>query len=221
MNDLTRRTILNALAGAAALAALGDRSWAQVNGGSLPRMREVLTGAGFEEFRRFLLLSSVLTGIEAAQLTAAFAAAKDPSSGQLMSAGADPTLTHKVAYFELALSDQSYPALLRQFESGLTPDVKASPEMLSQLAAQLLKGPQGDLARSITMAWYFGLWYEWRTKPKARFTVVSADAYAQGWVWRIAQAHAPGSSNLRFGYWAFEPPPMSRPGSFELKAIAT
>src|SRR5215469_3776842 len=180
MSDLTRRAVLNAIAGAAALTALGETSvWAQARGGRMPAMHEVLTGAGFEEFRKFLSLSSVLTGIDAAQLTAAFAATIDKSSGQLMSAGADPTLIHKLAYFELALSDAAYPSLLQVFESGLTPDVAASPAKLNQLATHLLNSPQGagDVARSIIMAWYFGLWYEWQTVPKARFTVVSADAY--------------------------------------------
>jgi hypothetical protein len=74
------------------------------------------------------------------------------------------------------------------------------------------------LARSIVLMWYLGSWYEPRdlrllTQPNApRFighTVISPRAYTQGWLWRVAQAHPMGYSELQFGYWNREPAPLA------------
>ena len=39
--------------------------------------------------------------------------------------------------------------------------------------------------------------------------MISPKAYTQGWVWRVAQAHPMGYSDMQFGYWTREPPPLS------------
>jgi hypothetical protein len=39
--------------------------------------------------------------------------------------------------------------------------------------------------------------------------VVSSNAYIEGWVWKIMQAHPMGYSMLEYGYWAEPPPPLS------------
>lgn len=80
------------------------------------------------------------------------------------------------------------------------------------------------LARSIMLAWYLGAWYDPKTlraaAPGTRTTsaprysteilvqcdIISPTAYTQGWIWRVAQAHPMGYSNLQFGYWSQEPP---------------
>jgi hypothetical protein len=76
------------------------------------------------------------------------------------------------------------------------------------------------LARSIVLMWYLGSWYtpddlkklvDSRSSPTPDFiphTVISSKAYTQGWVWRIAQAHPMGYSDMQFGYWAREPAPL-------------
>jgi hypothetical protein len=76
------------------------------------------------------------------------------------------------------------------------------------------------LARSIVLMWYLGSWYapgdlkklvSSRSAPKPVFithTVISPKAYTQGWVWRVAQAHPMGYSDMQFGYWAREPAPL-------------
>jgi Membrane bound FAD containing D-sorbitol dehydrogenase len=73
------------------------------------------------------------------------------------------------------------------------------------------------LARSIVLMWYLGSWYapddlkklvDSRLSPPPVLiphTVISSKAYTQGWVWRIAQAHPMGYSDMQFGYWSREP----------------
>jgi hypothetical protein len=70
------------------------------------------------------------------------------------------------------------------------------------------------LTRSITLLWYLGGWYvpsalqaHEQSKGKARpgFQVVSANAYTHGWIWRVAQAHPMGYSDMQFGYWKTTP----------------
>ena len=69
------------------------------------------------------------------------------------------------------------------------------------------------LARSIVLMWYLGAWYEpddlrkLAADPKAfvPHTILSSKAYTQGWLWRVAQAHPMGYSDMQFGYWTRPP----------------
>jgi hypothetical protein len=69
------------------------------------------------------------------------------------------------------------------------------------------------LARSIVLMWYLGAWYEpddlrkLAADPKAfvPHTIISSKAYTQGWLWRVAQAHPMGYSDMQFGYWTRPP----------------
>jgi hypothetical protein len=71
------------------------------------------------------------------------------------------------------------------------------------------------LARSIVLMWYLGAWYEpddlkkIAANPKAEAfpTIISPKAYTQGWLWRVAQAHPMGYSDMQFGYWTRPPEP--------------
>jgi hypothetical protein len=71
------------------------------------------------------------------------------------------------------------------------------------------------LARSIVLMWYLGAWYEpddlkkIAANPKAEAfpTIISPKAYTQGWLWRVAQAHPMGYSDMQFGYWTRPPAP--------------
>jgi hypothetical protein len=60
-------------------------------------------------------------------------------------------------------------------------------------------------ARTILKLWYVGVWYPPRPAPP---TVVSADAYTGGLLWKAAQAHPIGFSTFSFGYWNSEPPSL-------------
>jgi hypothetical protein len=84
------------------------------------------------------------------------------------------------------------------------------------------------LGRSIILAWYLGAWYDpdslkqlsyakreayyayrrYSSKVLIPHTVLSANAYTSGMVWRAMQAHPMGYSNLQFGYWAKKPPDL-------------
>jgi hypothetical protein len=73
------------------------------------------------------------------------------------------------------------------------------------------------LARSIVLMWYLGSWYEPDDLKKLTVdprqviphTVISPKAYAHGWLWRVAQAHPMGYSELQFGYWTRNPEPIA------------
>ena len=73
------------------------------------------------------------------------------------------------------------------------------------------------LARSIVLMWYLGAWYEpddlkkIAANPKAEAfpKVISSKAYTQGWLWRVAQAHPMGYSDMQFGYWTRPPQPLT------------
>jgi hypothetical protein len=71
------------------------------------------------------------------------------------------------------------------------------------------------LARSIILMWYLGAWYEpedlkkiaANPKAEALLTIISPKAYTQGWLWRVAEAHPMGYSDMQFGYWTRPPAP--------------
>jgi hypothetical protein len=73
------------------------------------------------------------------------------------------------------------------------------------------------LARSIVLMWYLGSWYEPDDLKKLTVdpqqfiphTVISPTTYTQGWLWRVAQAHPMGYSELQFGYWTRNPEPIA------------
>jgi hypothetical protein len=143
----------------------------------------------------FVGLSAVLTGIDAGKL--------NPDL--------DP-VNIKQAYFEIAKQSggATFDQLLAIFSAN-----RGKP---SADIGDIILNKSGDriryLARSIMLAWYLGSWYrpEDLQKPPTGgppFTLISAAAYTQGWVWRVAQAHPMGYSDLTFGYWANNPPPLS------------
>jgi hypothetical protein len=93
-------------------------------------------------------------------------------------------------------------------------------------------GPMMFLMRSIILAWYLGAWYkpnDLKKKSDAakdpqhsyyssrRYSqevlipheIISPGTYTNSMVWRVAQAHPMGYSNLQFGYWEKQPPDIS------------
>jgi hypothetical protein len=101
--------------------------------------------------------------------------------------------------------------------------VAANPSVTGQALADLILNQSGDdmrfLGRAVMLMWFFGAWYDpavlaknaGQSPPPASigFNVISSDAYTQGWIWQVAQAHPMGYSNFRFGYWNAPPPPLS------------
>lgn len=147
----------------------------------------------------FVGLSSVLTGIDASKL----APALDP-------------VNIKQTYFDTAKSEDeaTFNQLLQIYAAN-----QSQPPATIAAAVFENSGPAVCfLARAIMLAWYLGSWYApsdlqaygGPNPPTAPMpsTVISADAYTQGWAWSVAQAHPMGHSNFTFGYWAKEPPSL-------------
>jgi hypothetical protein len=102
----------------------------------------------------------------------------------------------------------------------------SAPKTIAQILAEDRDECAKFLMRSIILAWYLGAWYapgdlkNNSYKPKNSydstrryskevlipFEVISTSAYTNSLVWRVAQAHPMGYSNLQFGYWGQEPP---------------
>jgi hypothetical protein len=198
---ITRRTLLSRAAAVTAATVLG---WLGSSPPSIAEDTQSNCDAEMTEncdekisgFEPFIQLSAVLTGIDGNQLAPGF-----------QGKGVDPAGHAKCEYFKRASKDPNFKDLLSLFDgNGNDP---ADPEHL-KVADRILRDPKvGGLARSIMLAWFLGAWYEPTDVAKYRgqnpkpisFQVVSGEAYTQGWIWRVAEAHPMGYSNLRFGYW--------------------
>lgn len=133
----------------------------------------------------FVALSSALTGIAAEQLKPAI----DPIgiAEQYLA-----TLIENVDAATLAQLDDAFDA-----------------DAPTDSAAAILADPTlGNLARSIIKLWLLGSWYDPATPDRA-VNVVSAQAYKEGYVWRIMQSHPMGYSMFPYGYWNDQPPKFS------------
>jgi len=199
----TRRTVL---AGAAATTA------AVTIGVDTPALAQKADPTADKE--TFLVLSAALTGIAKKKL--------DPF--------ADPLNLWR-EYFNRANNDQHaavFVALLRiakgaalqvppdETNGGVIPQDK-----VDQLASAIeARDETKFLARSIVLMWYLGSWYEpdvlkALTGPNPPplllipHEVISPTAYTHGWLWRVAQAHPMGYSDMQFGYWTRPPQPLT------------
>jgi hypothetical protein len=194
MTVFTRRTVVTGAATTAAVASIN-----------------VPLPAHADDLNDFITISEALTGIASANL--------NPSL--------DP-INIKQTYFGRAMSDPAFPALLSAFRAsqGKTP---------KEIADVLLNGSGSEvryLARDIIFAWYLGTWcdksdlvkYDPKPLPPQPApatlpedpipqSVISPAGYTQGWAWRLAGAHPMGYSELRFGYWA-DNPPVAVPDTF-------
>ncbi len=108
-------------------------------------------------------------------------------------------------------------------------------------AGKPLASEEAWAARMTMMMWLFGGWYGYTERSKMAAIleksldpksadnidgampyfqedyykqdyVISSRAYANGWIWRIAQAHPMGVSQFAFGSWADKPPSLSEFG---------
>jgi hypothetical protein len=189
----SRRTMVAGTAATAAVAAvshLANPAYAQAPDPSSPR-----------DMMAFLSLSEALTGVDKQLLAPEFdSKTNDP--------GTDP-INIKNVYFKWINDNDptsSFAKLLqiaKDKPQAIIASVNASDDDVR------------FLARSIVLLWYLGSWYTPKDlkdqataiKPERIFSseVVSAMAYTQGLVWKIAGAHPMGYSNLQFGYWSRDP----------------
>jgi hypothetical protein len=111
---------------------------------------------------------------------------------------------------------------------GQQTDGVIAQDKVDQLVARIeAKEDTKFLARSIVLMWYLGSWYEPDDLKKLTVnqqafvphTVISSKAYTQGWVWRVAQAHPMGYSDMQFGYWTR--PPAARADFIAVKPKGT
>ena len=191
---VSRRTVL---AGAAATAALGFGGEAMA--AAPPAMPDMEV---------FLRLSAALTGLPRDLL-----APKTDSLGM------------GTAYFNAANQKEAarFPALLQIARDANLQVPTDPPGIIRQADVDALvqtinaKGNARYLARSIVLMWYLGAWYKpddlegLANNPQniIDYTVISSKAYTQGWLWRIAQAHPMGYSDMQFGYWTRPPEPLT------------
>jgi hypothetical protein len=196
VTGLTRRSVL---AGAAATAAV-------TIGADTP------AGAQAAESDRviFAKLSAALTGVAHAKL----APGADPIDikQEYFRRASDPK--HTVAFTALLqLTRAANLQIPGDNTDGVIPQDKVD-ELVARIEA---RDDTKFLARSIVLMWYLGAWYEpddlkkLTLDPKAfvPHTIISSKAYTQGWLWRVAQTHPMGYSDMQFGYWTRPPAPRA------------
>lgn len=144
----------------------------------------------------FVGVSAALTGISQEQLAPSLNPSNVPQQ-----------------YFNLAKTDPNFQKLLQTFND--LNNKKLPPD---QIAKAIMADPTlAPLARAIILEWYTGGWYKPAdlvkpppdpTQQASAVKVISSDAYTQGWMWNVAQAHPMGYSNWHFGYWSSPPPSL-------------
>jgi hypothetical protein len=187
MTAFTRRTVITGAAATTAATAVGPVT------ATLPAHAD-----DAQDLRSFVDLSALLTGVAAGKLAP----------------GTDP-IKIKLAYFMRAKTDRAFGRLLQLFRDNQS----KPPAMIGDIILNQSGSEVRALARSVMLTWYLGVWYDPRGLQSResetpdpllfKFEVVSAAAYTQGWVWRVAQTHPMGYSDWRFGYWAEDPPPLA------------
>lgn len=190
ISAVTRRSVL---AGAAAAAlTIG----AEAPAGAQPAA---------EDESVFVDLSAALTGIAKARL----APGADPIDVKKIyfRRASDPS--HATAFAGLLQLTRAAQLQIPDGTNGVIPQDKVD------VLADWIEAREDTkfLARSIVLMWYLGAWYEPHDLKKltedpgafVQHTIISPKAYTQGWLWRVAQAHPMGYSDMQFGYWTRPP----------------
>lgn len=147
----------------------------------------------------FVELSSVLTGIPQ----------------QSLAPSVDP-FDVKTEYYDYA-NKQDGPNLARLLQ--IYSQIRGqSPQQIANAVFNQSGPAICFLARSIMLEWLLGSWYapadlqKW-SNPSVPgpipSVVISANAYTQGWTWKLAQSKPMGDSNETFGYWNSAPPSLA------------
>ena len=162
----------------------------------------------------FVLLSAALTGIAEEKLAPNFRRLPSPTNIDLEQSdpGSDP-VNVKQEYFDW-VNRRSQPTFRRMLQ--FAKDSRNASDRAQAIIDKVQARPDTKyLARSIVLMWYLGAWYdpdhlqklELPNPPPIKFKVISPKAYTQGWVWRVAQTHPMGFSEMQFGYWSRPPSP--------------
>jgi len=184
----TRRTLLASAAAATAAATVGTLNTASPARAADPNSAQ--------DMLDFVALSAALTGVMATKLAP----------------GADP-IDIKRDYFKWV--SEKRPADFEKLLNIVRENRNAPAQVIID---KVQADPESKfLARSIVLMWYLGAWYDPDdlkmlaepppSPPEVSHKVISAKAYSQGWVWRVAQTHPMGSSDMQFGYWQRKPNP--------------
>jgi hypothetical protein len=134
------------------------------------------------------------------------------ASQNVISPGFD-TLNIKQQVYAAAQADNSQALAVLLDRYAALSAAGASPAEIIAEIMQPKELPTARLARSIILAWYSGAWYasaELYAAQQPTPQVLSAVAYEQGLMWKVAQAHAMGSADYPFGYWNSPPPALSQ-----------
>ena len=197
----TRRTVLAGAAAATAAISVGA-----VDSPASAQTRQDMVA--------FVLLSAALTGIAEVKLAPNFHPLLSPTNIDLEQSdpGSDP-VNVKQEYFDW-VNKRSQPTFRRLLQ--FAKDSRNASDRPQAIIDKVQARPDTKyLARSIVLMWYLGAWYdpdhlqklELPNPPPIKFKVISPKAYTQGWVWRVAQAHPMGFSEMQFGYWSRPPSP--------------
>lgn len=140
----------------------------------------------------FINMSALLTGIAADVLLPSFPVNQVHEQILAAAFAQDPTaLANLIAKYK------------QDTALGLPPNVIINDLMGMGTAESLL-------SKSIILAWYTGSWYDTASLyTYGNSKVLSAEAYENGYMWKVAQAHAMGSADYPFGYWTDPPPALS------------
>jgi hypothetical protein len=206
---LTRRTMITgAIATGAAAATAAIETPASARSASPDTPQDMVA---------FLLLSAALTGVRPITLEPEFVAADKGADMLTSTADPDPFDVER-DYFNLVYSKDP-----KIFEA-LLQIAKDHRESATDMIAAVNQGEETTyLGRSLVLLWYLGAWYDPALLKQAHaaanpkqseqqpeqmplpFKVASPKAYTRGLLWKIAQAHPMGYSELQFGYWARTP----------------
>lgn len=206
---LTRRTVI---AGAIATSAAAATAVIET-----PTSAASVSPDTRQDMVAFLLLSAALTGVRPASLEPEFQPAKAGVDMLTSVPDLDPFDVER-DYFNLVYSKDA-----KTFEAMLQ-IAKDHREFATDIIAAINKTEETMyLGRSLVLLWYLGAWYDPAKlkqahadanpkKPEQKpeqvllpFTVASPKAYTRGWLWKIAEAHPMGYSELQFGYWSRTP----------------
>lgn len=119
-------------------------------------------------------------------------------------------------------SFNAFVAFADEFHASGRADIR---DKLSELTARARREPTTASmwgCRMTRMLWLFGIWFGYEESSRmdgstddhfssgyARNYVISSRAYANGWIWKIAQAHPMGVSQFAFGSWSRIPPELT------------
>jgi hypothetical protein len=206
MEDITRRELLSGVSATAATAVLG----------SILGVPPLGLAAAPEPIDGFVKLSALLTGVD----------------DKILAPPVDPLGLKNEVFAKAQEADAAtLQFMLDKLNAASTDEEKKG--VLGLMMNPPVVDQQADkirfLGRSIILAWYLGAWYDPKdlSKYSAKdrtslnltyrrysptvlipYTILSANAYTGGIVWRVMQAHPMGYSNSQYGYWEQNPPAL-------------